>query len=112
MTKSIQYIQDWGGACYDWKRSADLGKQKAQEQLLKYCNIDGTLKKTSSASGAGKVDETTNESFFIQVDKQVSPQLDFNLNQFPELKELYYEYLADLEKQNITPFVGFVILVV
>jgi|TARA_B100001093_G_scaffold115887_1_gene108232 hypothetical protein len=58
------------------------------------------------------VDETTNESFFIQVDKQVSPQLDFNLNQFPELKELYYEYLADLEKQNITPFVGFVILVV
>ena len=31
------WLKDWDGACYDWKRGAELGSEVAQKSLLEDC---------------------------------------------------------------------------
>ena len=45
-TKS--WLNDFSGACYDWKRGADLGNEDAQKNLLKNCNSDGTYAESNN----------------------------------------------------------------
>jgi len=41
-------LKIWSGACYDFKRGADLGNEDAQKYLIEYCNSDGTPQKYAS----------------------------------------------------------------
>ena len=40
------WLDDASAACFDFKRGAELGSEKAQKNLFKFCDDDGSVKKT------------------------------------------------------------------
>ena len=40
------WLDDVSGACFDFKRGAELGSERAQKELFEFCNDDGSVKKT------------------------------------------------------------------
>ena len=47
-------LGNWNGACYDWKRAAELGSEMAQGFMLDYCNSDGSVKEIAKKSDSNR----------------------------------------------------------